>query len=103
MNGLGRSHFIELHTGCYASAQGATERQAELDKLISMGEFASGKGLRINAGHGLTYGNVRPVLVIPHLEELNIGHSIISRAIFVGLEEAVREMLDLLKLGPTQL
>ncbi len=95
--------FIELHTGCYASAQGATERQAELDKLISMGEFASGKGLRINAGHGLTYGNVRPVLVIPHLEELNIGHSIISRAIFVGLEEAVREMLDLLKLGPTQL
>lgn len=89
--------FIELHTGCYA---GAKERRAELDTLIAMGEFASGKGLRVNAGHGLTYENVRPILGIPRLEELNIGHSIISRAIFVGLEQAVREMLELLRQGP---
>ena len=94
--------FIELHTGCYAGARGEAKRRAELDTLISMGEFASGKGLRVNAGHGLTYENVRPVLGIPHIEELNIGHSIISRAIFVGLEKAVREMLELLGQGPAQ-
>jgi pyridoxine 5-phosphate synthase len=95
--------FIELHTGCYASARGEEERRAELDKLISMGALALGKGLRINAGHGLTYGNVRPVLVIPRLEELNIGHSIISRAVFVGLERAVREMLELIRFGPEEM
>ncbi|MEJ2745753.1 MAG: pyridoxine 5'-phosphate synthase [bacterium] len=92
--------FIELHTGCYANARKAEERRAELDTLTAMGELASGKGLRVNAGHGLTYANVRPILGIPHLEELNIGHSIVSRAIFVGLEQAVREMLELLKQGP---
>jgi pyridoxine 5-phosphate synthase len=94
--------FIELHTGCYAGAGSAGERLAELDTLVAMGEFASGKGLKVNAGHGLTYENVRPILSIPHLEELNIGHSIISRAVFVGLEQAVRDMLELLRQGPAQ-
>ncbi len=95
--------FVELHTGCYAGARGAKEQRAELEKLISMAELASGKGVRINAGHGLTYGNVRPILAIPRLEELNIGHSIISRAVFVGLERAVREMLELIHLGPDKI
>lgn len=96
------ANFIELHTGCYAGASGEKERRAELDTLIAMGEFAYGKGLKVNAGHGLTYGNVRPILGIPRLEELNIGHSIVSRAIFVGLEQAVREMLELLRQGPAK-
>ncbi|MCX6354951.1 MAG: pyridoxine 5'-phosphate synthase [Candidatus Aureabacteria bacterium] len=95
--------FIELHTGRYADAKSARERLSEMEKLASMGEFAHGMGLRVNAGHGLTYGNVRPVLRIPHLEELNIGHSIISRAILVGMERAVRDMLELLRLGPEDL
>lgn len=94
--------FIELHTGCYAGARDKKGQRAELDTLTAMGEFASGKGLRVNAGHGLTYENVRPILGIPRLEELNIGHSIISRAIFVGLEQAVRDMLELLRQGPVK-
>jgi pyridoxine 5-phosphate synthase len=95
--------FVELHTGGYAGAGDAEKKREELRRLVSMGALAAGGGLRINAGHGLTYGNVRPVLAIPRLEELNIGHSIISRAVFVGLERAVREMLELLKQGPAQL
>jgi pyridoxine 5-phosphate synthase len=95
--------FIELHTGSYADARGERRRRDELGKLIAMGEFASKAGLRVNAGHGLTYWNVRPVLGIPRLEELNIGHSIISRAVLVGLERAVREMRELILLGPVQL
>ena len=60
-------------------------------------------GLRVNAGHGLTYQNVRPILSIPSLEELNIGHSIISRAVLVGMERAVGDMLRLMRLGPTNI
>jgi len=95
--------FVELHTGAYAEARGEGARREELGKLLAMGELASGAGLRVNAGHGLTYWNVRPVLGIPRLEELNIGHSIISRAVLVGLERAVREMRELILLGPVQL
>ena len=95
--------FVELHTGLYANARGESDRREELGKLIESGRAASGCGLRVNAGHGLTYRNVRPVLQIPRLEELNIGHSIISRAVLVGMERAVREMLELVRMGPTQL
>jgi pyridoxine 5-phosphate synthase len=82
---------VELHTGTYADAEGS-EQEAELARLHSACELGYGIGLQINAGHGLHLGNVQPVARLPHMTELNIGHSIISRSIFVGLEAAVREM-----------
>jgi pyridoxine 5-phosphate synthase len=84
--------FIELHTGTYALAPTATKQQAELAYLTAGCELAISLGLRINAGHGLTYWNVRPVADIPGMEELNIGHSIISRSVLVGLDRSIREM-----------
>jgi pyridoxine 5-phosphate synthase len=95
--------FIELHTGRYANARGAEARRLELEKLMAMGALAALEGLRVNAGHGLTYWNVRPVLAVPELEEMNIGHSIIARAVLVGIERAVREMVELIRLGPDTL
>ncbi len=95
--------FIELHTGSYAEARGENEIKEELGKLVDGGSLASSLGLRVNAGHGLTYQNVRPVLAIPALEELNIGHSIVSRAMLLGLERAVKDMLELIRLGPPEL
>jgi pyridoxine 5-phosphate synthase len=84
--------FIELHTGQYAEAKGEDDRNKQLAILKRGCEIASSLGLRINAGHGLTYWNVYPVAQLPGMEELNIGHTIISRAVLVGLERAVREM-----------
>lgn len=84
--------FIELHTGQYAEAQQESDRQAQLTILKEGCEYASSLGLRVNAGHGLTYWNVYAVACLPNMEELNIGHTIISRAVLVGLERAVREM-----------
>jgi len=89
---------IELHTGQYALARGAAQ-QNELAALIAAGKLASDLGLRLHAGHGLNYHNVRPVAAIPKMLELNIGHSIVSRAVLVGLERAVREMKALLELS----
>ena len=89
---------VELHTGRYAGARGA-DREHELAVLIEAGCTAVDLGLRLHAGHGLTYRNVVPVARIPHLEELNIGHSIVSRAVLVGLERAVREMKRLIEQG----
>ena len=86
---------IELHTGRYALARGADQGQ-QLAALVTAGKIANDLGLRLHAGHGLNYHNVRPVAVIARMLELNIGHSIISRAVLVGLERAVREMKDLL-------
>lgn len=86
---------IELHTGHYALAKGAAQ-EAELQKLIAGGRMAAERGLRLHAGHGLNYINVLPIASIDGMRELNIGHSIISRAIFVGLENAVREMKRLI-------
>jgi len=88
---------IELHTGSYANATGV-EAAEELDKLIRGAASAHGLGLEVNAGHGINYYNVRDIVRIPHLHELNIGHSIISRSIFNGLESAVRRMKDLIDL-----
>lgn len=90
------AQFIELHTGQFAEtfASGATE---ELDKLILAARQAHALGLKVNAGHGLNYTNVTALFQVPHLVELNIGHSIISRAVMVGLKQAVEEMVRLLK------
>ena len=87
---------IELHTGAYANREGA-EREAELARLRDAAEFALDRGLVVNAGHGLDYDNVAPICALPGINELNIGHSIIARALFVGIGEAVREMRALLQ------
>lgn len=87
-----KAKFIELHTGKYADAPNADRQNQELNLLIQGAECAIAQGLRVNAGHGLTYWNVYPVACIPGMEELNIGHTIISRAVLVGIERAVREM-----------
>jgi pyridoxine 5-phosphate synthase len=89
-----RAEFVELHTGAYANALGA-DRERELEKLCQGAQLALALGLRVNAGHGLNYENTAAILALPGLEELNIGHSIISRAVSVGLDQAVREMCRL--------
>lgn len=92
-----QAKFIELHTGKYAEARDEISRQQELDYLANGCNLAIKAGLRINAGHGLTYWNVYPVASLPGMEELNIGHTIISRAALVGMERAVREMKDAIR------
>ncbi len=87
-----RAPFIELHTGAYANASKAT-LAAELQRLASAAALGKSLGLRVNAGHGLNLENTANVARIAGLEELNIGHSIVARALFVGVEAAVREML----------
>ncbi len=87
-----KAKFIELHTGKYADAINAQVQAQELADLTRGTEQAIAKGLRVNAGHGLTYWNVYPIACIPGMEELNIGHTIIARAVLVGLERAVKEM-----------
>ena len=91
------SQFIELHTGAFAEAFVHAEGQRrELERLIAAANQAHALGLRINAGHGLNYENLRALYEVPHMVELNIGHSIVSRALLVGIETAVREMLGLM-------
>lgn len=85
---------VELHTGDYCEARGAAAAR-ELERLSVATEEAIAAGLRVAAGHGLDYPNVEPVAAIPGIEELNIGHAIVARAVLVGLERAVRDMLDL--------
>ncbi|MBF2073564.1 MAG: pyridoxine 5'-phosphate synthase [Synechococcales cyanobacterium C42_A2020_086] len=92
-----QAQFIELHTGRYAEARDETHRHKELEILNSGCQQAIAAGLRVNAGHGLTYWNVYPVACLPGMEELNIGHTIISRAVLVGMERAVREMKSALR------
>ncbi|NOZ23683.1 MAG: pyridoxine 5'-phosphate synthase [Planctomycetes bacterium] len=87
---------IELHTGEYANAPRAKRQMAELNRLVRGADKARDIGLIVNAGHGLTYKNVGPIIRELRAAELNIGHSIIARAIFVGLEEAVRQMKELI-------
>lgn len=88
---------IELHTGNYANAQTTQQAQQELERLEDAASFALNQGLIVNAGHGLNYQNVVPVASIHGIEELNIGHSIVARAILVGMDEAVREMIELIR------
>ena len=87
---------VEIHTGKYADADNVAEREAELTRIQHAALYAHGLGLQVNAGHGLHYHNVRPIVAIPHLTELNIGHSVIAEAVFIGLEQAVKKMKALL-------
>ena len=93
--GLG-ADAIELHTGEYANTRGA-ERQEQLARLRRAAALGRSVGLGVHAGHGLTYENVTPVASIGEIEELNIGHSIVSRAVFTGLERATRDMAEILR------
>jgi pyridoxine 5-phosphate synthase len=87
-----KAPWVELHTGSYANAYHGTGRAAELKRLCVGASLAHNCGLAVNAGHGISYVNIAEVRGIPHLHELNIGHSILSRALFTGIVEAVREM-----------
>jgi pyridoxine 5-phosphate synthase len=89
--------MIEIHTGRYSDAPTEAARLEELKKVILAARLASNMGLVVNAGHGLHYHNVVDVAAIPEIEELAIGHSIIARAVFVGLDRAVRDMIELIK------
>jgi len=92
------SQFIELHTGQFAeSFSDERKREVELQRLISGAKQAHALGLKVNAGHGLNYENLSVLFHVPHLVELNIGHSIVSRAMMTGLENAVKEMLRLME------
>lgn len=84
--------WVELHTGAYANAYAGPRRSAEFERLRLGAVRAHDLGLTVNAGHGINYVNIAEVRTLPHLHELNIGHSIVSRALFTGIEEAVREM-----------
>ncbi len=89
---------VELHTGAYADTVERFDAERELARLAEAARLAHSLGLRVNAGHGLNYTNVPPLLaVVPHLQDLNIGHSIISRAVSIGLRQAVSDMLSLMR------
>ena len=87
---------IELHTGGYAESRSASRQTKALDRIRAATEYAAGKGLHVNAGHGLNYANVRPIAAITQIRELNIGHAIVARSVFVGIAQAVREMKALM-------
>lgn len=87
---------IEIHTGAYADAKTEAEKHHELTRIVEAAHFAEQAGLIVNAGHGLNYQNVQAIARIPQIHELNIGHGIIARAIFMGLENATREMKRLM-------
>lgn len=93
------AEMIELHTGSYANAFGE-EKDDELARVIAAAQQGHQLGRQVNAGHGLNYENLTPFLSVPHLVELNIGHSIVARSVFVGFEAAVREMKSLMKSYP---
>jgi pyridoxine 5-phosphate synthase len=96
------SEFIELHTGAFAEAfHEPVERERELNRLRSAAQLAHELGLNVNAGHGLNCQNLPSLFCVPHLVELNIGHSIVSRAVFIGLSAAVCEMLDVMASYPS--
>ena len=90
-------NMVEFHTGSYAKAKAHKSVDKEYRQIKKMSQCAQEMGLTVNAGHGLNYTNAQAIALIPGMEELNIGHSIISRALFVGLENAVREMVQLVK------
>lgn len=90
--------FVELHTGRFCDVS-AEKKEEELETLCRGAERAHQLGLSVNAGHGINAANVKSILTLPHLQALNIGHSIVARAVFVGLEEAVREMLEAMRGG----
>lgn len=90
---------VELHTGSFCDATNPTESLAQLKALITGAEYAHALRLQVNAGHGINMSNLSSILTVPHLDTLNIGHSIIARAVFQGLENAIRELIDAISLG----
>ncbi len=94
--------FIEIHTGQYANAANAREREAFLNGIREAAQGARQLGLRVNAGHGLDYHNTAPVAAIEGIEELNIGHAIVSRAVLVGMDRAVRDMKAIIERACSQ-
>lgn len=93
---------IEINTGRYSELAGAEEQEEELERIRQAADLAASIGLAVHAGHGLTYKNVGPIAQVPHVEELNIGHNIVARAIFVGMERAVREMADAVRMAEAE-
>ncbi|MEL7630730.1 pyridoxine 5'-phosphate synthase [Pectobacterium aroidearum] len=89
--------YIEIHTGAYADAPDDEARQHEFERIRDAATYAAAKGLKVNAGHGLTYHNVQPIAALPEMHELNIGHAIIGRAVMSGLKDAVAEMKSLMR------
>ncbi|HEJ7887299.1 TPA: pyridoxine 5'-phosphate synthase [Serratia liquefaciens] len=89
--------YIEIHTGAYAEAEGELAVKAELHRIAVAATYAAEKGLKVNAGHGLTYHNVQPIAVLPEMHELNIGHAIIGQAVMCGLPAAVTDMKLLMR------
>lgn len=97
MSGQLQADAIEIHTGTYCDARPGTARQMQFEKIAAAVQQAHELGLIVHAGHGLDYHNVQPIAALEHIDELNIGHSIISRAVMTGLASAVREMAVLLR------
>ena len=93
------AEMIELHTGCFANAEGESV-ESEIQRLVAASKAGHTAGLQINAGHGINYGNLVHLFAVPHLTELNIGHSIVSRAMKVGLTESVRQMKQFMATYP---
>ena len=91
------ANMIEFHTGQYSRAKTKSTILCELKKIREAAAYAHRLGLSVNAGHGLNYGNAAAIAEIPHIEELNIGHAIVSQAVFVGLTDAVKEMIRLIR------
>lgn len=91
--------MVELHTGCFANAEGE-DLEVEIERLVDGARAAAGMELQVNAGHGINYQNVERLFVVPHLAELNIGHTIVARAMRVGMSEAVREMKEAMAAYP---
>ncbi|UMB75738.1 pyridoxine 5'-phosphate synthase [Dickeya fangzhongdai] len=89
--------YIEIHTGAYADAENDAARQQEFERIREAAAYAAGRGIKVNAGHGLTYHNVQPIAALPEMHELNIGHAIIGRAVMSGLSSAVAEMKTLMR------
>ena len=87
---------IELHTGCYADATDAASQARELERLRQAVGYAAGLGLKVNAGHGLHFGNVAAIAAMPQIAELNIGHALVAEAVFMGWENAIRKMKQLM-------
>jgi pyridoxine 5-phosphate synthase len=93
------SDMVEIHTGEYADARSAASRRNRLKQIRQIAKYGTSIGLRVNAGHGLDYDNIKPVVLIKEIEEVSIGHAIIVRALNVGLEQAVEEMVLLVRGG----
>jgi pyridoxine 5-phosphate synthase len=94
-----RADLIEIHTGEYSNKRSEKDLIDELSKISVVARMASEMGIMVTAGHGLNYVNVLPLLTIKEIGEVSIGHSIISRAVFTGLDRAVRDMVDILRIA----